>query len=199
MAHGVRNSWPLYLVTESETERVPLELNRIVLASASFAFARLFCHHLELSLGKKMGVIRVTYYNRSLPVGSQSSAFVTKLDSRWCRPPCVTEKAYCVLCIKTHGQHNTCLEGLSVSPDLGTVCQAHQLNWAPQLKHERLQLNAVSKQWYEGNTAKACAALRSAKLAWTGPLYFARAVSNMLPVDIVNYIVAISCEQPDTI
>ena len=100
MAQLVRKGWPFYLVTNSEVRRLPFRLVDVVLISASFAFARSFCSHLEANLDRPLGVIRVTYCNRCMPVRSQPRAFVEQLDNRWCRPPPVTEAAYCVLCIK---------------------------------------------------------------------------------------------------
>ncbi len=201
MAQLVRTGWPLYLVTHTEVPRLPCRLVHVVLISASFAFARSFCSHLEANLGRPFGMIRVTYYNRCMPVRSQSSAFVEKLDQRWCRPPSLTEAAYCVLCIKPDTSKCDAwtpmtLEGVTASRDPGTYCQAHQLKWSPQFKHERAQLNVLSSEWGRGDTA-AVATLRSTKLAWVGPQFFARAMRGMFPAEVLDCIVlnATLCEE----
>ena len=193
MAQLVRKGWPFYLVTNSEVRRLPFRLVDVVLISASFAFARSFCSHLEANLDRPLGVIRVTYCNRCMPVRSQPRAFVEQLDNRWCRPPPVTEAAYCVLCIKP--ETSKCnvstpmtLEGVNACHDLGAFCQAHQLNWSPQFKHERAQLNVLSGEWGRGDTA-AAATLRSTKVAWVGPQYFARAMSGRFPAEVLDRII----------
>ena len=201
MAQLVRTGWPLYLVTHTEVRRLPFRLVDVVLSSASFAFARSFCSHLDANLGKPFGIIRVTYYNRCMPVRSQPSAFVEQLDNRWCKPPPVTEAAYCVLCIKP--ETSKCnvstpmtLEGVNACHDLGAFCQAHQLNWSPQLKHERAQRNVLNSEWGRRDTA-AAAALRSTKAAWVGPRYFARAMGGRFPAEVLDHIIlrATVCEE----
>ncbi len=195
MAHLIRNKWPLYLVTESDIDIClpPLALSRIVLISASFAFARLFCGHLEVSLGKSFDILRVTYYNRVLPVRAQSSAFVAQLDRLWCKPPSVIEVSYCLLCVK----YGKTVEGLTVVTEHGKSCQAHQRVWSPQYQHEQIQLNELTMLWNREFSAGPSAALRCAKVAWTGPLYFLRAMKSSLPADILDYIVTYTtyCEQ----
>lgn len=193
MAQLVRKRWPFYLVTNSEVRQLPFRLVDVVLISASFAFARSFCSHLEASLHRPLAVIRVTYYNRCMPVRSQPSAFVEQLDKRWCRPPPVTEAAFCVLCIKPETSKCSVsipmtLEGINACDDLGAFCQAHQLNWSPQFKHERAQLNVLSGEWGKGDTA-AAATLRSTKAAWVGPQYFARAMSGKFPAEVLDRII----------
>lgn len=201
MAQLVREGWPLYLVTHTEVRRLPFRLVDVVLISASLAFARSFCSHLEVNLGRPLGILRVTYYNRCMPVRSQSSAFVEQLDKRWCRPPSVIEAAYCVLCIKPDTSKCNVstpmtLEGVNASHDLGTFCQAHQLKWSPQSKHERAQLNVLSSEWGTGDIA-AAATLRSTKVAWVGPQYFARAMSGRFPAEVLDRIIlnATICEE----
>ena len=201
MAQLVRTGWPLYLVTHTEVRRLPFCLVDVVLISASFAFARSFCSHLEANLGKPFGITRVTYYNRCMPIRSQPSAFVEQLDNRWCRPPPVTEAAYCVLCIKP--ETSKCnvstpmtLEGVNACHDLGAFCQAHQLKWYAQFKHERAQLNVLSGEWGRRDTA-AVATLHATKAAWVGPQYFARAMSGRFPAEVLDHIVlhATVCEE----
>ncbi|DBA88887.1 TPA: hypothetical protein ACH3X2_000129 [Trebouxia sp. C0005] len=80
------------------------------------------------------------------------------------------------------------LEGINACDDLGAFCQAHQLNWSPQFKHERAQLNVLSGEWGKGDTA-AAATLRSTKAAWVGPQYFARAMSGKFPAEVLDRII----------
>ncbi len=60
MAQLVRKEWPFYLVTNSEVRQLPFRLVDVVLISASFAFARSFCSHLEAKMDRPLGVIRIT-------------------------------------------------------------------------------------------------------------------------------------------
>ena len=88
------------------------------------------------------------------------------------------------------------LEGVNACHDLGAFCQAHQLNWSPQLKQERAQLNVLNSEWGRRDTA-AAAALRSTKAAWVGPRYFARAMGGRFPAEVLDHIIlrATVCEE----
>ena len=198
MTGSLRNRWPLYLVTDQVTDfdevaSLPTKVDNVVLVSASFTFARSFCRHLENKRHRAFGILRVTNYNRALPVKRQSGTFVQHLDKRWGEPPSVTAAAYCVLCVQANTRS---LEGVN-SGVFGSPCQAHGLHWSPQFTHKQLPLNALSSLRLERCTATVCDALRETKEAWLGLLYFARVMRKSFPDEVLDIIVcnATSCEE----
>ena len=190
----VRDKWPLYIVTQDFSSRLPIQRDKIVLVTSSFAFARLVCCCLGRSCRSWFDILRVTHYDRCLPVGQQSSEFVSRLDSQWCTPPSVLTEANCELCVKSyrsdpHEEVTWMVRGLNVCVELAGPCPAHQSDPPADFAHEQLRLNVLNEQWPGARSAAARAALQSAKVAWTGPLYFAKAMKDQLPPEILDHIV----------
>lgn len=75
MESVVRDKWPLYVVTQHFCSRLPIQLDKLVFVTSSFAFARLACCCLGRSCHSWFDVLRVTHHSRCLPVGQQSSDF----------------------------------------------------------------------------------------------------------------------------
>ena len=197
MESVVRDKWPLYVVTQHFCSRLPIQLDKLVFVTSSFAFARLACCCLGRSCHSWFDVLRVTHHSRCLPVGQQSSDFVARLDQLWSKPPAVLAEAYCQLCVKfyrsdPHKQVTWLLNGVTVStgPHLG--CGERPLDASTGRSYEQLGLNTLNKRWPEAKSAAARTALHSAKVAWTGPLYFARALRDQLPPEVLDHVVEIA-------
>ena len=202
MQHS-QSFWPLYLVFSSSAGTgwpwclpiLPMLTQELAFVTASFAFARLLTGKLRY-LSIPPHIVRVVYYNRSSPVTSESSDDIARLDSAWKSPPSVLSESYCQLCMapkRTSGSgmrihSEMVLHGVGVSPEIGSRCISHASSWAPQFLHERLQLNTLHQQWDKINTPGVHGALRSAKLSWTGLLYFSRSMQNVLPAEVINMI-----------
>ena len=136
----------------------------------------------------------MTHYSRCLPVGQQSSEFVARLDQHWRKPPAVHAEAYCQLCVESyrsdpHEEVTWLLNGVNLltGPTIG--CGERPLDASPDCSLEQLGLNTLNKHWPKARSAAARAALHSAKFAWTGPLYFARALRDRLPPEILDRVV----------
>ncbi len=195
MMSVVRDKWPLYVVTQDFSSRLPIQLDKLVLVTSSFAFARLACCCLGRSCHSWFDVLRVTHYSRCLPVGQQSSEIVARLDQHWSKPPGVLAEAYCQLCVESyrsdpHAEVTWLLNGVNVFTEPTIECGERPLDTSPG--YEQLGLNTLNKHWPEARSAAARAALHSAKVAWTGPLYFARALRDHLPPDILDRVVELA-------
>lgn len=194
MTSVVRNKWPLYVITQNFSSRLPTQLEKLVLVTSSFAFARLACCCLGRSFQSWFDILRVTHCSRCFPVGQQSSDFVARLDQHWSKPPGVLAEAYCQLCVKSycsdsHEEVKWLLNGVNVftGPTIGRG--ERPVDAFPVNSYEQLGLNTLNKHWPGARSAAARAALRSAKLAWTGPLFFARALRDQLPPEIMDRVV----------
>lgn len=204
-------AWPLYLVVGQPTDSrchsifpslgiLGVPRQKVAVVTASFAFANLLMRKLESHSSIPLEILRIVFYNRCSPVKLQSSGHLASLDSAWPTPPSVLSDSYCQLCVQivpVDGLRNglRILVGVSVSPDIGSQCLRHRSDWAPQYLHERLRLNTLHQHWEEVNTPGLPEALRSAKLAWIGPLYFARSMQNVLPSEVLRMIVtAVICQ-----
>ena len=195
-------AWPLYLVVGNPTDSprfFPVPAQSVALVTASFAFARLATDKLRSHTSTPLEILRVVYYNGCSPVTSQSSSSVTRLDNAWQSPPSVLSESYCQFCVKLWPalafKAGAGVVGVSVSPEAGAPCHRHRLEWAPQYLHERLKLNTLHQQWAEFKASGMRGALRSAKLAWIGPVYFSRSMQNELPPEVINMIViAVICQ-----
>lgn len=206
----LRDKWPLYIVTEERSGYLncqQIRLDNLVLVTSSFAFARLVSEHLDRSCDSKTrlahDVVRVTHHNRFLPVSQQSSEFMARLDQHWTRPPSVVE-AHCQL----GGDFSVSwvLRSVTVLAEPAAPCARHNNNAsrgslvtlsklhevATNSSHKQLRLNVFNKHWPAANSADARAALQSAKLAWIGPLYFARALRGLLPAECLEHIVELA-------
>lgn len=217
MSPTVRDKWPLYIVTHDLISTQQMQLDKLVLVTSSFAFASLVrgCLDPGRSWRRTFDVVRVTHYNQFLPVGQQSSEFMAVLDQHWNRPPAVLAEAYCQLCVEIHrpDRHKEpkwIVNGVTALAKLAAPCAKHTNNASQGSmvdpthcsmlhmelhgmdtgsSHYQLGLNAFNKHWPAANSAVARAALHSAKLAWIGPLYFARALRDRLPYEILEHIV----------
>lgn len=91
-----------------------------------------------------------------------------------------------------HKQVTWLLNGVTVStgPHLG--CGERPLDASTERSYEQLGLNTLNKRWPEAKSAAARTALHSAKVAWTGPLYFARALRDQLPPEVLDHVVEIA-------
>ena len=191
-------SWPLYLVVSSSTHGefgLSVPRDKMAFVTGSFAFARLLAERLRSHLSEPLYILRVVYYNRFNSIMLQANKCVARLDRAWAwsSPPSVFSASYCQLCLKS--SLTSCALEVTVSPDPGSACPVHRLEWAPQYFHERLKLNTLYHHWEKFNTAGVLAALRSAKTAWIGPLYFARTMRKVLPLEVMDIIVsAVICQ-----
>ena len=193
MSLRLKDSCPLYLVINVPGEvALPFSRKWLVLVTASFAFARCFRQQMIEQLNQHMYIIRVVYHNRSIPVTLQSSSFTARLDKAWCRPPSVFAAPYCQLCLK-----ESKLVGVSVTSHTNYSCPMHASEWAPQFTHERFRLNSLYNHWYQHGSTGALDALRSAKLAWIGPIYFARSMRAVLPSDVLDKIISAAAYEPE--
>ena len=185
-----RHGWPVYVVLRGSPSCLPVPFRRIMLLSASFSFAREVCFHFNRVAGKPiLEVLRVTHVTRAVPVACQSSAFVRHtLDRHWARPPPVTSASSCQLCLEvrftTAGPEHW-VQGLHPLPKSRTRQQQGQ-HGNPECSHQYVDLNTITKSW--GLKSPAEEALRCAKRAWIGPLYFAKAMSQHPPVELRDTI-----------
>ena len=191
--------WPLYLVVGNPTDSpcfLPVPTRDVVSVTASFAFARLLTDKLRRHTSTSLEILRVVYHNGCCAVTSQSSSDMTLLDTAWKRPPSVLTESYCLLCVKSWPDIAVqALEGVSVSSEAGSRCPRHNSEWAPQYLHERLKLNTLHRHWDKIETSGVHRALRSAKLAWIGLVYFSRSMQNVLPSEVINKIItAVICQ-----
>ncbi|KAL3137965.1 hypothetical protein ABBQ38_005210 [Trebouxia sp. C0009 RCD-2024] len=186
-----RDAWPMYVVLHDLHPRLPVRVENILLISTSFSFAREVCLQYK-RIGRhrfNLEILRVTHVTRSTPVAWQSSMFVRTLDRDWSRPPPLMSTAYCQLCMEVcltdqgpvrwiHGVH----------PNLdGTLCQQQSQLGSLVGSHQPVLLNTILETWPPQPLAKD--ALQSAKLAWIGLLYFAKAMRQRVPVPILDSIV----------
>lgn len=128
-------------------------------------------------------------------MGQQSSEFVARLDQHWSKPPGVLAEAYCQLCVEPYrsdprAEVTWLLNGVNVFNEPAVECEERPSDTSPE--YEQLGLNTLNKHWPEAKSAAARAALHSAKVAWTGPLYFARALRDHLPPDILDRVVELA-------
>ena len=192
MSHPVKDAYPLYVIRDCLEHNSYIRSEDVVLITASFTFARIFKDRFGSRVGRELHITRVVYTNRLLPVTRQSSHFVARLDSSWCRPPSMLALSFCQLCFLPDRW-----VGVSISNKEGSPCPLHPTHWAPQFNHERVRLNSFNPCWHESKTQGALQALRSAKLELIGPLYFARSMSAALPVEVLNLILAQAAYQSE--
>ena len=87
------------------------------------------------------------------------------------------------------------LHGVDVCPQIGSKCISHT---SPQFLHYRLKLNTLHQHWDRADTPGMHEALRSAKIAWVGLLYFSRSMQNVLPFELIDMIEsAVICQYSD--
>ena len=68
--------------------------------------------------------------------------------------------------------------------------------WAPQFIHEDIRMNLLYIHWCKSGTADARDALRSAKLAWIGPICVARPIRAKLLRGVLDKVVSAAAFQP---
>ena len=184
--------WPLYVLVAGEASGLPVRCSSVLLITASFAFARSLNARVEDSLGEACSIIRVTSYNRCLLVKSLANSAVRSMDTLHPQPPPVTVRTYCITCVKALSAPITgdswFLIGLSAAPEPATPCSAHQRDWVPQYRHQRVQLNTLNADSATACSAVVEAAFRRTKLAWAGCNYFVRAMRSRLPAEVIENI-----------
>ncbi len=132
------------MVTQDFSSRLPIQLDKLVLVTSSFAFARLACCCLGRSCHSWFDVLRVTHYSRCLPVGQQSSEFVARLDQHWSKPPGVLAEAYCQLCVESyrsdpHAEVTWLLNGVNVFNEPTIECGERLSDTSPAVRSEHTQ------------------------------------------------------------
>ena len=151
--------------------RIPRK--NLAFATASFVFARVLIEKLSIHLSTPPELLQVLYCNCYHNVTSDLVDKVTWKDSAEPSLSSVLSETYCQVCLKLlpdpdRADFGMDLTGLSMPPESGSVC--HGSDCVPQI----LQLNTLHQHWDKVNTPGMREALRSAKIAWIGLLYFSR-------------------------
>ena len=204
MSHAAR---PLYFVVSKPTglrcrwtiPTLALPRQKVALVTGSLAFARLAIQKLQSYLSRPLELVRVARYNRCMLVTFSSNDYLASMDRASQTPLSVNvlSESYCLLCVKVAPEQGISSDGplKVVGVSTWSQCIGHRSDWAPQYLHERLKLNTLHQHWDEVITPGVLGALRSAKLAWTGPFYFARSMQDILPSEVLNMIVsAVICQ-----
>lgn len=173
---------PLYVVLTDQTTGLPLYAEDVFVVTSNFDFACCVCSRLT----NCTCIVRVTCCNTWMHINRQAVQSVKHLDTLILDLAAVPDtdqrSLRCHICVKVDGMWSR-KELLSIRP-FGDLPPKHLARCYPYVLHEWLNFDQLNP-FRQTSREKDQATLQCAKMDWVSELYFAKALKNRLPSEIV--------------